>query len=101
MSLRPSNRAERKMNCMQVGRALQADLDDEIDDLTARRIAAHLEDCRRCGMEAEAYTELKKALTRRAARVDADPIDRLREFSRRLADGDLPPEVDQGNPAGA
>ena len=101
MSLRRSTRSERKMNCMQVGRALQSYLDDEIDDLTARRIAAHLEDCRRCGMEADAYTELKDALTRRADRVDAGPIDRLRDFSRQLAEGDVPPDSDEDNTAGA
>jgi anti-sigma factor (TIGR02949 family) len=101
MSLRRTKRAQRKMNCMQVGRALQSYLDDEIDDFTARRIAAHLEDCRRCGMEADAYTELKRALNRRADRIDHAPMDRLRDFSRRLADGDIPPEVDAENPVGA
>jgi anti-sigma factor RsiW len=82
------------MNCVQVGRALQTYLDGEIDDLTARRITAHLADCRRCGMEADAYTELKRSLARRADRVDDAPIDRLREFSLRLAHGDVPPDTD-------
>lgn len=51
-------RSERPMNCMQVGRRLQRYLDGDIDDLTARRIMLHLEDCRRCGMEAATYTEI-------------------------------------------
>lgn len=101
MSLRRTKRAQRKMNCLQVGRTLQSYLDDEIDDLTARRIAAHLKDCRRCGMEADAYTELKRALNRRADWIDHAPMDRLRDFSRRLVDGDLPPEVDAESPVGA
>ena len=50
-------RSERPMNCMQVGRRLQRYLDGDVDDLTARRIMRHLEDCRRCGMEAATYTE--------------------------------------------
>ena len=103
MSLRRSNRSARKMNCMQVGRTLQSYLDDEIDDLTARRIAAHLEDCRRCGMEESAYRELKASLARRAEPVDAEPVDaepldRLRAFSRRLADGEVPPDLDTEQP---
>jgi anti-sigma factor (TIGR02949 family) len=98
MSLR-RNRAERKMNCMQVGRALQTYLDGEFDDLTAQRIMAHLADCRRCGMEADAYTELKRSLARRADRVDEAPIERLREFSRRLAHGDVPPDTDADSTA--
>lgn len=98
MSLRRS-RAERKINCIQVGRALQSYLDGEIDDLTARRISAHLADCRRCGMEADAYTELKRSLARRSERVDAAPIERLRDFSRRLAQGDLPPDAEAENAA--
>jgi len=86
--------AVRKMNCMQVGRNLQSYLDGHIDDLTARRIARHLEDCRRCGMEESAYRELKASLARRAEPVDAEPLDRLRAFSRCLAIGELPPDLD-------
>lgn len=91
--------AVRKMNCMQVGRNLQSYLDGHVDDLTARRIAAHLEDCRRCGMEESAYRELKASLARRAQPADTEPLDRLRAFSQRLADGDLPPDLDNEQPS--
>ncbi len=63
------HRSDRPMNCMQVGRRLQRYLDGDLDDLAARRIMRHLEDCRRCGMEATAYTEIKASLARRAIDV--------------------------------
>ncbi|MGH9119557.1 MAG: zf-HC2 domain-containing protein [Acidimicrobiales bacterium] len=40
-------RPDRPMNCIQVGRRLQRYLDSDVDDLTARRIMRHLEDCLR------------------------------------------------------
>lgn len=92
-------RAERPMNCMQVGRRLQRYLDGEVDDLTARRIMSHLEDCRRCGMEATAYSEIKASLARRGSPVPDDAVTRLRAFGERLlregppADGDQPDET--------
>lgn len=77
-------RPERPMNCRQVGRRLQRYLDGDLDDLTARRILRHLEDCRRCGMEAAAYTEIKASLARRSGDVPHDALARLREFGERL-----------------
>ncbi|MGH9185186.1 MAG: anti-sigma factor family protein [Acidimicrobiales bacterium] len=91
-------RADRPMNCRQVGRRLQTYLDGELDDLTARRIMRHLDDCRRCGMEAAAYTQLKASIARRADEPPDDAIDRLRAFGERLihegppGDADLPDE---------
>jgi anti-sigma factor RsiW len=87
------------MNCMQVGRRLQRYLDDDLDDLTARRIMRHLEDCRRCGMEATAYTEIKASLARRGTDIPDAAVTRLRAFGERLvhdglpADRDLPDET--------
>jgi anti-sigma factor RsiW len=78
-------KSRRMMTCRRVGEQLQAYLDGEVDDLSARRIAHHLEDCRRCGMELEVYTEIKATLQRRAGGVDADALDRLRSFGQRLA----------------
>lgn len=48
--------------CREVGRVLQAYLDGHVDELTARRVARHLEMCRRCGMEASTYAEIKRSL---------------------------------------
>jgi anti-sigma factor RsiW len=72
------------MNCMQVGRRLQRYLDGDIDDLTARRIRRHLEDCRRCGMKAATYTEIKASLARRGKDLPDDTVTRLRAFGERL-----------------
>jgi len=87
-------RAERPMNCMQVGRRLQRYLDGEVDDLTARRIMGHLEDCRRCGMEVTAYSEIKASLARRGSAVPDDAVSRLRAFGERLLREGAPTEGD-------
>ncbi|MEV6946991.1 zf-HC2 domain-containing protein [Streptomyces sp. NPDC051172] len=76
--------AERRMSCMRVTRVLQAYLDGATDEVTARRVAAHLEDCRRCGLNAEAYQEIKNALTR-GSEPDADAVERLRGFAEGLS----------------
>ena len=52
--------AHRRMNCREVARVLQACLDGEADGATARRVAAHVEECRRCGRETAGYQEIKK-----------------------------------------
>lgn len=75
--------AQRRMNCIQVNRVLQSYLDGETDEVTARRVAAHLEDCRRCGLKATTYLEIKRALTRRAA-PDDEALERLRGFGASL-----------------
>jgi predicted anti-sigma-YlaC factor YlaD len=77
-------RVDRPMSCRQVGRLLQRYLDHDLDDVTARRIMRHLDDCRRCGLEAAVYTEIKASLARRGADVPADTLDRLRAFGERL-----------------
>lgn len=76
--------------CAEVMRSLQSYLDGEIkDDLSARGIEAHLEVCRRCGMEAKTFRELKSAL--RSAERDIDPhtIERLENFARSLGDQEV------------
>ncbi|MFJ9012553.1 anti-sigma factor family protein [Streptomyces canus] len=65
---------------MQVARVLQTYLDGETDEVTARRVAAHLEDCHRCGLSVETYREIKSALARRSE-PDADAVERLRAFA--------------------
>lgn len=96
-------RAERPMNCMQVGRRLQRYLDGEVDDLTAKRIMGHLEDCRRCGMEATAYSEIKASLARRrGSAVPDDAVTRLRTFGERLLHEGPPANDSQSDePTGA
>jgi anti-sigma factor (TIGR02949 family) len=78
-------------SCMDVGRVLQSYLDGEVDEVAARRVARHLEACRRCGLEASTYAEIKQALTRRSRDVPQDAVDRLRRFGEDLVDtGDEP-----------
>ena len=81
-----------QLTCAEVAEVLQSYLDDELDDHTARKGHDHLEHCRRCGMEAHIYEELKAALQRGPDGLSEEPVRRLREFGERLARGDLDPE---------
>jgi anti-sigma factor RsiW len=81
-----------QMSCRQVGKVLQTYLDDELDDDAARKVAAHLEDCRRCGLEAETYEALKESLRRGPAGLADEPVARLRDFGERLARGEIEPD---------
>lgn len=91
--MRPFRRSDRLLNCRQVGRRLQRYLDGDLDELTARRIIRHLDDCRRCGMEAAAYAAIKASLSRRG-RDDDEAVARLREFGEQLL-RDGPPSEDE------
>ena len=71
-------------SCREVARVLQSYLDGNVDEITMRRVERHLEACRRCGLEAHVYEDLKAALARRSARVDRFAIERLRGFARSL-----------------
>ena len=80
------------MDCHQVGELLQHYLDGRIDADRARRIEAHLEECRRCGMEAETYERIKATLAAHRPEVPDESVDRLRAFGERLARGEEPSE---------
>jgi anti-sigma factor (TIGR02949 family) len=90
-------KSRRMMTCRRVGEKLQAYLDGEVDDLTTRRIAHHLEDCRRCGMELDVYTQIKASLRRRGDEADEGALQRLRSFSEKLASSPdpAPDEADE------
>jgi anti-sigma factor RsiW len=83
-------KADRPLNCRQVGRRLQRYLDGDLDDLTTRRMIHHLEDCRRCGLEYAVYLAIKSSLARRGD-VPADAVVRLQEFGERLVRDGPPP----------
>lgn len=85
-------KSHRMLTCRRVGEKLQAYLDGEVDDLTTRRIAHHLEACRRCGMELAVYTQIKASLRRRGDGVEADAVERLRSFSQQLTAPDADPD---------
>ena len=78
-------------SCREAGRLLQSYRDGRLDQRAARRVARHLDLCRRCGMEAATYAEIKAALSRRdTAKVDAAAVERLRAFGSALAAGEHP-----------
>jgi anti-sigma factor RsiW len=79
----------KQLSCRQVGKVLQTYLDHELDDDAAHKVAAHLEDCRRCGLEAETYEALKDSLRRGPSGLAEEPVARLREFGQRIASGDV------------
>ncbi len=84
--------------CREVARVLQSYLDGEVDDLTARRVARHLEVCRRCGLEASAYAEIKRAMRKRGA-LDQVMVQRLRAFAEEVAgEGERRRRADPGRP---
>ena len=79
------------MACPEVGRLLQHYLDGSLDDRHATRLRAHLDDCRRCGMEVDTYAQIKTSLARRGSDLPADAIARLRAFGAQLTTNH-PPE---------
>jgi anti-sigma factor RsiW len=87
---RLGRRPDEQLDCHAVGELLQQYLDDEIDEDRGRLIAAHLEDCRRCGLEAETYEQIKRTLATRRAEVPEESVERLREFGRGLIRGEEP-----------
>jgi anti-sigma factor RsiW len=70
---------------MSVARVLQAYLDGEVDKAMARRVGAHLELCRRCGMKADTYRLIKSSLARGATSWDDLTRRRLEEFAYRVS----------------
>jgi anti-sigma factor RsiW len=76
--------------CLRTSRVLQHYLDGETDDLTAARVAEHLEECRRCGLQARTYQAIKQALRSGSRDVDDLALRRLRAFSHSLAEHDGP-----------
>ena len=81
----------RPMTCNEVGKWLNHYLDAELDDLRSARLAAHLEDCRRCGLEFDTYRRIKTSLHEKQDPVPQESLERLREFGTRLVNGDASP----------
>lgn len=71
-------------SCREVGRVLQSYLDGRTEELAGRRVARHLEGCRRCGLEAETYLEIKQALARKGPPISPETMARLRAFGDEL-----------------
>jgi anti-sigma factor RsiW len=79
------------MDCHEVGELLQHYLDGHTDADRSRRIEEHLEECRRCGMEAETYERIKATLAAHRPEVPSESVDRLRAFGERLMRGEESP----------
>lgn len=75
------------LRCAQVMNVLQRYLDSAMEEVPAdpAAVAAHLEHCRRCGLEASVYQEIKDSLARHNAPLDAATLRRLRRFGEGLA----------------
>lgn len=74
------------MRCRQVRRLMQSFLDGELPPSQTELVAAHLEDCERCGLGADTYRRVKASLA--ALRGDPAPgaLDRLRTFADGIVD---------------
>ncbi len=71
-------------SCAEVARHLQSYLDGHTEETQVRRIDKHLEHCRKCGLEARTYREIKATLSRRGATVDPAAAARLTAFGQSL-----------------
>jgi predicted anti-sigma-YlaC factor YlaD len=81
----PRLRPGEPMSCPEVGRLLQRFLDDELDEAADPDVLSqHLEQCRRCGLEADTYRKIKASLATRRPAVPKDSIERLRAFGEQL-----------------
>jgi anti-sigma factor RsiW len=83
-----------RSRCHRVARVLQSYLDGEAEPPVAAMVAEHLEECRRCGLEASTYRSIKTAITAvapGAVQVDPAAVDRLRLFALELAESGADP----------
>jgi anti-sigma factor RsiW len=78
------------LTCPEVGELLQQYLDGTIDDDRVGQIEIHLEECRRCGLEADVYERIKVTLAAQRRDLPADSVERLRAFGEQLARGEDP-----------
>lgn len=72
--------------CMRVRRALHAFLDGEAEPQRAEYVAAHLEQCSRCRIEADVVRQVIAAIRRQRPDLDAETHARLAAAIDRLVD---------------
>ena len=85
MITRSRFRRSSRARCMEVRRVINGFVDGQVEEGFAAKIAEHLEDCRRCGLDAEVYANIKRSLQSKPPTIDDEAIDRLREFGSKLA----------------
>lgn len=78
-----------RSECHQVAKVLQSYLDGEVEAETSSMVAAHLETCRKCGLEASTYQAIKSAIaagTPDSSEPEPEAVERLRMFAEGLSD---------------
>lgn len=75
--------------CREAVRAVQWYVDGELADVDMARISRHLKACRRCGLEARAYADIKNVLARQRRFVDGAALERLRSFAGGVCDEEI------------
>lgn len=68
------------MECRRVKPLLQSYLDGHLNREGAVLVSTHLEACRRCGLAAGTYREIKAGLARLAEEPGRDAVERLGRF---------------------
>lgn len=76
-------RRKEGISCARVQDLVQSFLDGELEGPERDRLAAHLDRCRSCGVEAATYERIKAAL---APAPPAETVERLQRFASSLSD---------------
>lgn len=84
------NNDQRRLGCRQVRRTLQAFLDGEVEPRRAELVAAHLESCARCQVEAEVFEQVIASIRRLRPDLDLAAYTRLVETCEQLSGRDPP-----------
>lgn len=82
-------RRNRDLSCEQIMEVLQGYLDGQVDENTARRVAAHLDKCELCGPEADLFVRIKDRLAHSQQAVDPEVLASLHSYGQRVAQGDI------------
>lgn len=73
------------VRCKRIRRILQNYCDSELDDATTNRVAAHLEQCQRCGHEVSIYRAIKRSIKSGGNQINPQAVERLRNLAEQLA----------------
>ena len=87
--MRSMFRRNKGLSCDQVMEVLQSYLDGETDAETAKKVAAHLDDCVDCDLESSTYRRIKVSLNAQPEAIEPEILQSLREFADRVARGEV------------
>ena len=74
----------RPVDCRRVAALMQAYLDGELPESETATVAAHLDDCVRCGIDADVYRRVKAAVHGLRTPADRDVVQRLHSYAQEL-----------------